>query len=919
LGVLFLSALALGTVAALPGGANGPSPGIVATCPGSTVSSSYSGNVSIAGGPLPASYAVGISLSYNYSVEVEISNRTTGALISGHCELLQETTSSGANGSFSFALTLPASHCYGDDCSHDLGPYGPVGLGLAGAAPAGYEAVAQANGTSLALTIVAELGGLALDPGGSSRTLSPNAPGAFVARPVTAVGSPSPLTPTFLWNLTGPGWSFDGTKRGAKVTVQALPGAGLAELSVAASAEVGSNQFSAGPVLVDLESIPTAFIGGDANRTDLDVGGSVSFTVAGSGAPGYAYSASVAPGLGLTSVVWPCSSTPSNGDGVTISCTGEIAYPAAGLADPTAELTNTYSTAEGSLPSVTVAPLPAIALTPQSLVGYTGDPLPIRISAIPGSGTPPYTLACLEDGIGAPMCSTSPGPNWTFSPDYPAPGNYSGVAWLVDSDGTNRSADFPVTIVLPLALSPIVLPPSIRADAPILLSTRLSGGDLPVRYWWNVSGGSGSVAAGRLSSDGFLNATWVPTAPGSAVVALTVVDSFGTLVQTTVLATVGPAVAAGLAEVTVPGAGPVVVGTAVSVAWQAEDVQGAAVAGFSAAGSFQIVGSDGAPLDRAYVNASGVGPLDETAPGAFAIPASAWELGRLSLTASTTLVGSFQFGLSGSSLLSQTGPFEVDFVADLGHLRFYDPTIALAGARVNDTFWLVADEYGNPAPGAAVDFMYSSEGTSTEAIVPVQAAGGGGTGVWVNFTATTAAGGSREVTDAAGTILLGPIAVPPASSSGASLSASVLTLATLAPVGAVGLGLTAWVQHRRRVSLTDDDRPADGDLRRMVEGRDRVISLVRDARALDLCGIEAAWGSTPVPRDLAGWVASLVADGTLGARTGPDGIARFCLIASADGPPIVLLDPEALARVTATRRELTEDLAPADPESEPRG
>jgi hypothetical protein len=848
---------------------------------------------------------------------VDLSNRTTGALVSENCDLLQETLSSGSNGSFSFSLTVPSSHCYGDECSHDLGPFGPVGFGLAGAAPDGYETVAAANGTSLSLAIVAELGGLTLVPEGSSRALSPNAPGTFVAHPVTGDGSPSPLSPTFRWNLTGAGWSFDGTEQGANVTVEALPGADLAVLSVEASTGVGSNQFSVGPVLIDLESISTTFTGGDANRTDLDVGGQVSFTVDGSGAPGYTYSSNVAPGLGLAPVDWPCTSAPSTGDGVTIACTGEIAYPNAGIADPSVELTNTYSTDEGLLPSVTVAPLPAIALTPQSPVGYAGDPVPIRLGAIPGSGTLPYTLACLDAGIGTPLCSASPGPNWTFSPVYPNPGTYSGLAWIVDSEGTNRSAAVLVTIVSPLTLSPVVLPPSTRADAPILLSARLSGGDLPVEYWWNVSGGSSSVAAGRLSDDGVLSATWVPTSPGSAVVSLTVVDALGTLQQSTTLATVEPANASSLAEVVVPGAEPAVVGTPVSVAWQADDVQGVAVDDFSATGSLNILGSGGAPLDRAYVNASGVGPLDETAPGEFAIPASAWELGRLTLTLATTNVGSFVFALSGPGLLDQTRALAVGFVADLDHLHFYDPTVALAGDRLNHTFWLVADEYGNAAPGAAVEIYYTSDGTQTEAIVPLQSAGGGATGVWVDFTAPTSFGGSREVRDAAGTILLGPIAVPSVPSSTASLSAPDLTLATAVPVGAVGVGLTAWAQRRRRNSPTRDDRPADEDLRRMVEGRDRVISLVRDARALELTGIEAAWGSAPVPPDLADWVASLVADGTLGARSGPDGVARFYLITSPDGPPVVLLDFEALERATTARRELTED--PDAAELEPRG
>jgi hypothetical protein len=274
----------------------------------------------------------------------------------------------------------------------------------------------------------------------------------------------------------------------------------------------------------------------------------------------------------------------------------------------------------------------------------------------------------------------------------------------------------------------------------------------------------------------------------------------------------------------------------------------------------------------------------------------------------TAQVGLLHVQLTGPGLLGRTNPLDVEVVADLGHLHFFDPTVAQAGTRSNRTFWRIADEFGNPAPGAAIEILYSSSDASSEVIEAAIPAGNGTTGAWVNFTAPTDAGGTLEVTDTAGTVLLAPIPVPPAAAAGAGLSAPVITIATAIPLGAVGLGLTAWAQRRRRAVPGDEEGPTDADLRRLVAGRDRVIALVRDARAVDLAGLEAAWGS-PAPPELADWVASLVADGTLGARTGPDGVARFCLIASADGPPIVVLDPTALDRATAARRALTEEAA----------
>jgi hypothetical protein len=310
LGVLFLSSLAVGSGVGHAAAPLNSLPSAPATCAGSALVGTYNGTVSIVGGPLSASAAVGLSLSYNYSIELEISNRTTGILVSSSCEPIANATSSGPNGSFSLHLAIPSSRCFLDECAQYTGPYGPLAFGLSAAAPSGYESIAQTNGTSVSLSLIAEFGEIGLDPGGSSRVLSPSAPGSFTAEPLTALGAPSPLSPAYHWNLTGTGWSFDGADQGTNVTVEALPDSTLGALSVTASVTVGSNRFSAGPDLVDLESVPTAFTGGDANRTDLDVGGLVSFSVEGTGAPGYTYSALVSPGLEQSSVEWPCTEGP---------------------------------------------------------------------------------------------------------------------------------------------------------------------------------------------------------------------------------------------------------------------------------------------------------------------------------------------------------------------------------------------------------------------------------------------------------------------------------------------------------------------------------------------------------------------------------------------------------------------------------
>jgi hypothetical protein len=912
LGLLLLSTLvATGGVASVAP-PSGSTPSSSAACAGSSIPTSYTGVVTVVGGPLNSSAAAGLNLTYNYSTDEKTVNRTTGTTISLACEALDGAANSGTNGTFALQLVFPSSHCTPTECITSSGSFGPLVVAPASGLPSGYDLRTVANGTSLSVTLVAELGGLTLNPGGTSRVLSTGDPVGWAVQAVNAVGEASPLSPNITWNLTGTGWTFVGPGAGSNVTLEALPGAGAGQLSVAASAWVGTNRFAVGPIVVTLVAVPTAFSGGDANRTYLDAGGAVSFTADGSGAAGYSYTALIGPGLGLAPVDWSCASSPSGEDTVSLACAGAVTYPSPGTADPSVQLTNTFSVGEGSLPSVTVSPPPAIDLSPGLPAGYSGSPISIRVSAIPGSGTTPYARACVAPGFGLPLCSTSPGPNWTFAPVYSTPGTYSALAWVIDREGTNASTSFAVAVVAPLSLSSIATSTPILADAPTSLSSQVTGGDVPLRFWWNASGTATPIATGVLDADGPVSMTWVPPLPGSVTLSFTVVDALGTLTSTSTLVTVGPAVASTVAEVVAPGAAPVTAGAPVAVVWQAEDLQGATVPAFSEAGDVEFTTSDGTGPTPVWVNASGVGALVEDAGGTFVIPTSAWNLGRLALTFTATHAAAYLVRLEGAGLLDRTVGGEVTVVADLAHLHLYDPTVLLAGARANRTFWRISDEYGNPALGAAVDILFQSGGTSNESIVPVVSVGPGATGVWVNYTSRTEAGGSLEVTEtnSAGTVLLGPIAIPPASTGAPLLSAPFVSLATLAPVGAVGVGFTAWAQRRKRAVETRDDGPPEEELRRLVEGRDRVIALVRDARAIDLAGLESGWGVAPAPPELPDWVASLVADGTLGARTGPDGVARFCLVVSADGPPLILLDPDALERSAAARREMTEDPGP---------
>ncbi len=905
---LFVALLIASTVPVPPASESGPAMQVTAmmgSCPSAPVGTAYAGNLTIYGGPLPTNASAGVVLGYNYSLTLEVTNRTTGTLLTTSCVIDTGSVTTGSNGSFGLNLTVPAVHCYGSLCTRSFGPYGPLEIGPQSGPPAGYSAVSTVVGSNVSVELVAELGGLTLTPSAELRTLSPNAPGPFVAHPLTALGGPSPIDPTFLWNLTGTGWSMNGS--GSNRTVEALPGAGPGALSVVATAANGSNTFSVGPVRVALAAVATNLTGANANRTALDAGGSVAFSIEGTGAPGYGYVADVTPGLGLDEVAWNCTTTPLTQESVTVVCRGVVAYPAAGQADPSVELTNSYSVAEGGLPAVLIAPRPAIAVAPAAPVGYAGESLPIGVTVAPGTGTPPYVLACVDPSpSGTPVCETTPGPNWSFGPIYPSAGNYTGKAWVVDSDGTNISVPFTSHVVAPLVVSPIVAPSNVSADEAVNLSAGVAGGLLPIEFWWNASHTNGSIFSGRAFGDGALTATWVPTVRGSTEITFVARDDLGSQVEASYVLMVGAPAATRLASVAAPTSGPVVAGTSTRLAWQAVDLQNGSVDTYDPSVTLEVTVA-GRPATGFYANSSSGVPYSAVGTGAYQVPSSAWSGGQLTVVVGATVTGVYTVRLMGSGLPNGTAPVEFAVTADLGHLHAFDPEVALAGSRDNRTFWFIADEFGNPAPAARITFVYNSSQGETQSNVPVELLAGNRTGVWYNFSAPTAGGGQRWMSDAAGTVLLPALDVPAVAAPVFVLTGSTLTVAAAVPVGAVGIGVTAWASRRRRVGVAESDPPTDEELLQLVTGRDRVIGLVRDARALDMAGLTAAWGESPVPAELPDWVASLVADGTLGARIGPDGVARFYLAAGAEGPPIVLVDPNALAHVDAARKALTED------------
>jgi hypothetical protein len=351
------------------------------------------------------------------------------------------------------------------------------------------------------------------------------------------------------------------------------------------------------------------------------------------------------------------------------------------------------------------------------------------------------------------------------------------------------------------------------------------------------------------------------------------------------------------------------VGMPTVFAWQALDSGRARVPTFAAEGELTVTNSVNGSSVPAWVNGSTTGPLVRGANGTFSVPSAAWTAGVLNLTVSVTSAVPVTVQLSGPLLPTRPDPVALTVLPDLDHLVLYDHGQPVQSVRSNDTFWHVRDRFGDPTPGAFLIVEYSSGPSVSQAFVPVTWTMEGTTGAWVNYSAPGPGNGTWEVTDEAHTVLLGPVPVAaPASSASAptaSLSPLVLVAATLLAVGAaLGMG-SLLLGGRARPSPTITE--GEEELRRLAEGRETIVDLVRQAGSLGLPEIEDAWEPPPAPPALADWLASLVTDGTLTVTLGEGGRARFALAERRSREPRVTLDEAALEEGIARRDAAVED------------
>jgi hypothetical protein len=900
LAVVALGASAGGLASAVGGGAGAAAPGN-GPCLNASSPSTFSGQLVVEGGPLTPSAVSGVNLTYSYFEQATVRYSPNGTLISTDCTQVPVTTVTNAVGGFAFSIVLPPESCTpvpprGEACTTYSGPYAPVEVAPASPPPPGYGLAVTQNGSVFTLTWVAKLAWLSLTPAGPLATLSSDAPGTFVATPEMANGTPSPLTPSFRWTLHGFGWTFVAAPVAGTATVEGASGAREGNLTVRASASVGATLLTTPVVRVNLEAVSTSIVNGSVNRTRVDAGGSVTVTVEATGAAGYGYSASVAPGVGQAPSDVECSSAPQSPSTVSVRCATSVTYPVEGTGSMAVNVSNGYSSAVWSSPALTIDPAPALGVSPSPLTGYAGSPLPVVLTVAKGSGTPPYATACFAPGTGPTLCSHSPGPSWTFAPTFATAGNYSATAWTVDATGMNRSTAVTVHVLDPLEVGTLLLgSPNVSAGMAVALSSTVEGGALPGHFWWNASDLTNPLRTGPVGADGPLSVEFVPPSVGTVRLSLTLIDALGTVAESSVAVsvTVGPAASIVLTEA--PSDAPAVVGSPIPLAWEALDAVGVPVPSFAAAGTLSVETSGGGAAPS-WSNSSAVGPLSSFPEATFAVPSGAWVGGRLNLTVAPTVAGAITVGLAGPGLPGGSLNVPITTVPDTSRLRLFDPTVALAGDRTNCTYWHVSDRFGNPVPGAYLVLQYLAGGSSSDRLVPVEVSPNGTTGAWVNYSISDP-GGEVRVLDRSGDLLLGPLPLVASAAASAGVPAAAILLVATS-VGVIGALTSAAMPRRESLPRTPDE---EEEARRFAEGRGAVLEIVRAAGVATQRTIEESWNPGPTPADLDDWVASLVADGTLLVRRPTGETAEFLVAPEPPRDPRVTIDEVALDRAVARR------------------
>ncbi len=882
----------------------GPLP--AALCAGATTPTSFTGSLRVDGGGTAPPSVANRTLELSYWIDLNFTPRNGSSILSCNSEHVLVTTDS--LGGFSVAASVPTSSCNSASCSVYSGPFGPLVLSVPNGVPAGYFFTQSITGSQVGVAFVAALASTRLVP--SSRvTLSTDAPTIVHAYPTAGNGAASPATVGFDWRIVGTGWTLNGSGT-ANVTIEAIDGALPGSLTVWTNGSYNGTAESAPPVTLDLAAAPTTTSGGSVVPTSLDVGDPATFTVTGQGAGGYAYHADVSPGLGVPQAVAACTTSVVAGGLVALSCSTSVVYDSAGIATPTANLTNGFSSDFRAFAPVTVAPALGLTITPATAVAYVGATVPVTVAVDTATGTSPRGPACLWPGTGWSYCVAGPGPSYPFSVAYGTAGPYEGRATIADASGANATTMFSARIFERPNLSLLVASTNslgVAESATVVAS--IEGGALPLTYWWNASAPAGTLFEGTATADGSIVLHFVAHVSGLTTLNLTVVDALGTRVSsgTRISVSAGPAVGLRVAA----SVGSPVAGHPVPLAWTAVDAVGEVVDDWAKPVSLVLSPAPGssASMPATRVNLSGA-LVVAAADGSYPVPSTAWSAGTLRLAIAFDGAGAFVASLRGgptlapgatSSTLLLVGP-------DTGNLVLFHPSVAIAGLRTNQTLWQISDEFGDALLGGWIRVQTTIDGVPSSTASRIHASAGAMSSVWVNYSVPDGVAATISVLSDPEPTLLLTIAIPGPSPS--SVLPTAWLLVALGAAIAAGAAFGLW-QRSRRPAFPDASTPLDAaateeELRRWAEGRAHVLQRASTERGATLDELAQGFvGRPPRPEEMTDWVASLVAEGSVRTVLGDDGRSRFLKVHGDDAAPLrVQLDDRALADALDRRAQL---------------
>jgi len=544
---------------------------------------------------------------------------------------------------------------------------------------------------------------------------------------------------------------------------------------------------------------------------------------------------------------------------------------------------------------------------------------PVTLSAcLLSGGIAPFQFG--TDFNGTDTLSWSPFPasgctNVTHT--YPTPGTYWIAAQARDSGGLlSQESLFSLEVLAP-ATTPRVSPAP--AVVPVETVQTLSVVNEPsdVEVSWTVPPDANLSAV--TTPNGTLEIT--PATVGSFPVEATAQVTFnGT--------TFGPARSTNLTLQVVPGPAAQVVasvsaqnltlpvGRDLTLIWHADDAWGNVAPGFSEPVLVEVDGGTPNSLHLTLNSSVGPVPVDENGTG-FAVPASAWSEGTLTLTFSQTRAANDSYLFEGplvpthwpDGYAGRAVPF--DWTPDLLDLRLSHPTVAWDNATVNDTRWQISDEFGNPLTGGFVDVVGTWGAYTSMTQSPIRLIDGESF-VWVNYTAYGTDGGTVKVVSEFGQTLLSSLGIPPPSPAPAPargpLGLPALGWALVLGVTLASAMLLLWMRRQQRAAYREE--ATEEDLARDAQAQETLLEAVGRAEPARLEALHAAGSEFGLsPEEVNAYLLRLRADGRLvtepdldrqGAplfRLGPGERSRRRRPGEAPASePRILFDPDALLR-----------------------